>query len=266
MGRGISMVKRRSTGRKGAPGGDRSYLVVKMIRNRSEPGRDVVVVFDLDGTLTERDTSLPFVAHAIGARRLAVIVAARSPLFLVDLLGATRQEAVGPGLLGGVWHRWESDVHRRILDGAFRGAPREKLVRRGNQFAHEELDDFVTPEAVAQLRWHQAQGHLCVLASASLGVYVEPWAERMGFDHAVATSLAFDREGHFSGRFDPEPCWGTEKLRRVQHVVGSLEDSTLVVYGNARGDAALLAAADVPVLIRGASAWTEVAAEVRGAL
>jgi len=237
-----------------------------MIRKRPEPGRDVVVVFDLDGTLTVRDTSLPFVAHAVGARRLAFIVAARSPLFLVDLLGAAQREVVGPVRLGGVGGRWESEMHRRILNGAFRGATRDKLVRHGNEFAHEALDDFVTPEASAQFRWHQDQGHTCVLASASLDLYVEPWAKRMGFDQAVATRLAYDDQGHFSGRFHGEPCWGSEKLRRVRHVVGSIEDSTVVVYGNAKGDAALLAAADLPLSIHGPGAWTEVASEVRGIL
>ena len=59
---------------------------------------------------------------------------------------------------------------------------------------------------------------------------------------------------------------GSEKLRRVRHVVGSLEDSKVVVYGNEKGDAALLAAADLPLLIRGPGAWTEVAAEVRRVL
>jgi phosphatidylglycerophosphatase C len=143
---------------------------------------------------------------------------------------------------------------------------RERLAGLGNEFAQEKMEDFVTPAASEQLRWHQAQGHLCVLASASLAVYVEPWATRMGFDHAVATNLAFDSQGHFSGRFDGEPCWGNEKLRRVQDVVGSFEESTVVVYGNEKGDAALLAAADMPVLIRGPGAWSEVAAEVRRAL
>ena len=50
-----------------------------------------------------------------------------------------------------------------------------------------------------------------------------------------ATRLVFDGQGHFTGRFGGEPCWGSEKLRRVRHVVGSLEDSKVVVYGNEKG-------------------------------
>ena len=240
-----------------------------MIRKRPRPDRDspdVLVVFDLDGTITVRDTSLPFVAHAIGTRRLVGIVATRCPLFPVDLLSGTWRGVVGPTRLGGIWGRWEADMHRRILDGAFRGATREQLAQYGSRFADEVVDGLVISEAVAQLRWHQAQGHRCVLASASLDIYVEPWARRMGFHQTVATRLAFDATDCFQGRFDGEPCWGTEKLLRLRQVEPPFEESTLVVYGDGEGDATLLKAADLPIKIRKPGDWADLAARVRRAL
>ena len=157
-------------------------------------------------------------------------------------------------------------MHRRILAAAFREWAREKLVRAGSDFAGAALDDFVIPEAMEQLRWHQERGHRCVLASASLDVYVEPWARRTGFHRTLATRLAFAASGCFDGRFDGDPCWGVEKLRRLRQVEPALEDSTLVVYGDGRGDAALLGAADVPIMIGRPGDWAHLGPRARRAL
>ena len=41
-------------------------------------------------------------------------------------------------------------------------------------------------------------------------------------------------------------CWGTEKVRRLQELVGSKEGYVLYAYGDTRGDRELLEYADHP--------------------
>ena len=54
--------------------------------------RPVVAVFDFDGTLTRRDTSLLFVFFVLGRVKTWLTIAMLLPLFGLDLLTAFRDE------------------------------------------------------------------------------------------------------------------------------------------------------------------------------
>jgi hypothetical protein len=129
-----------------------------MIRKRPKPGRDclkVVVVFDLDGTLTVRDTSLPFVAHAVGARRLAGIVAARCPLFLADLLGATHRELNGPARLGCVCGCTSYARTVALAVAAVRLATAGLLGRPSLPVAGDSDDQYAHGHEWPPAQWHR---------------------------------------------------------------------------------------------------------------
>jgi HAD superfamily hydrolase (TIGR01490 family) len=230
------------------------------------PERPVLAVFDFDGTLTTRDTSLPFLEFAVGRPRLAASLLLGGPRFLADLTIALVRAAGA----GGGWPtrraRWELDVHDRLLAALFRGRTEAELDELGRRFATDALDAMVEPDALAHVGWHRSRGHRCVLVTGSLETYMEPWGRRVGFDRVLGSRLARDRERRVAGGFDGEPCWGDAKLARLREAVGSLERYTVVVYGNEPGDRALLDAADHPVRVRPGDSWTRLAAGVREAL
>lgn len=229
-------------------------------------GRPILAVFDFDGTLTERDSSLPFLAFAAGSGRLAASVFLQGPfLLLADaaaaLAGALRAHDGPPALRD----RWELAVHRRLLRTLFRGRSRAELRELGRRFA-EALDVMVAPEALAQVAWHRARGDRCVLVTGSLDTYMEPWGARVGFERVLATRLAHDGAETVLGGFDGAPCWGEAKVARLREAVGELGDYTLVVYGNEPSDRPLLDAADHAVRIRPGASWAPLAARVREVL
>ncbi|MFX5393220.1 HAD-IB family phosphatase, partial [Acinetobacter baumannii] len=76
------------------------------------------------------------------------------------------------------------------------------------------------PEAVAKLRGHQKQGHVCVLVSATLALYLRPWARDMGFDEVLATELEVDARGRFTGLLATPNCYGPEKAARLRQRFG----------------------------------------------
>jgi phosphatidylglycerophosphatase C len=230
------------------------------------PERPVLAVFDFDGTLTTRDTSLPFLEFAVGRPRLAVSLLLGGPRFLAELtialLRARRSRPGWPVLRG----RWELDVHDRLLAALFRGRTEAELNDLGRRFAADALDAMVTPDALAHVAWHRARGHRCVLVTGSLETYMEPWGRRAGFDRVLGSRLARDGERRVAGGFDGEPCWGDAKLARLREAMGPLEGYTVVVYGNEPGDRALLDAADHAVRVRPGDSWVQLAAGVREAL
>ena len=189
-------------------------------------------------------------------------------LFLpLDLLVAFKQEVGADGRrLGRVLGRWEVEAHQRLLRALFSGMERDEYLEIGRHFAAENMDEMVSPDGLEQVSWHKERGHECILVTASIDCYVEPWGRRVGFDRVLGSRMAIDGEAKLLGDLEGEPCWGDGKVRRLRDEVGPLEDYTVVVYGNEPSDLALLARADHAVRVRAGDSWPLLSADVRRAL
>lgn len=188
---------------------------------------DAVAAFDADGTLTRRDTLLPFLWRVAGPFRFLWYSLRLGPTLIRYALGRLPN----------------GTAKERVLARFLKGQSVAEIASIARRFAEETMPALVRPEALARLRWHQQQGHRTVLVSASVGVYLEPWARAVGFDEVVTTRLEV-RDGRFTGRFDGDNCYGPEKVRRLRNAVERLEACELYVYGDSAGDHALLAEAD----------------------
>lgn len=205
-----------------------------------------VAVFDLDGTLTRRDTSLPYLSVAVGGARVGVGVAWAGVCSLPDWVRAFALERdAGSQGLGSVYGRWEGLMHERVVARCLTGATPDTLASAAASFADRVVGAWLKPEGNAWIDAHREAGHRIVLASASLEVVLHPLADRLGMEAVVGTRLEL-RGGVATGAFDGLPCWGLEKLRRVREVTAAWGDVTLHAYGDSRGDEPLLQAARYP--------------------
>jgi phosphatidylglycerophosphatase C len=105
------------------------------------------------------------------------------------------------------------------------------------------------PEALSRCDWHRRQGHRLVCVSASIGNWIVPWALGHGFAQVIATQIETDG-GILTGRFRGGNCYGPEKVRRFLEIFPERDHYTLFVYGDSRGDEALLSLADHPFFRR----------------
>jgi phosphatidylglycerophosphatase C len=80
--------------------------------------------------------------------------------------------------------------------------------------------------------------------SASLDVYVEPWAQAQGFDAILSSVLAVE-DGVVTGRLFEGNCYGVEKVRRIRSWLNDRRPEQIWAYGDSRGDREMLALADV---------------------
>ena len=188
----------------------------------------VVAAFDFDGTLTRRDTMFPFLLHVVGWGAFVRHVSALAPTLAAYVLGAMRNDIA------------KERVFARFLSGMDSG----ELQLRATRFAAEKLPGLLRAEAMRRVDWHKRQGHRCVLISASLELYVRPWALSAGFDDVIATRLETLEQGRVSGNLSGENCFGIEKVRRLEALVGARSGYTLYAYGDSRGDRELLSSAD----------------------
>jgi phosphatidylglycerophosphatase C len=183
-----------------------------------------VAAFDFDGTITHRDTLVPFLRRVRGPRRFSAAFASATPA-----LAAGGREA------------YKAAVLRRLL----RGLPAEELERRALTYGRE-LHRRFRPEAVDRIRWHQEQGHEVVIVSASLRAYLDPVVEHLGLDGVCAVELEVGDDGRLTGRMAGANCRGPEKVRRLTAWLDGEAPERLWAYGNSSGDRELLAAAHEP--------------------
>lgn len=205
------------------------------------PGRRVAA-FDFDGTLTRRDTLLPFLVRACGARRVA---------------RATGR--VGSAAARARLGRLEDELHHRdatkaaLLRELLTGRRADWLAEHGVAFA-QTLDARLRPLMVDQLAWHRAEGHELVIVSAGLDAYLGPFGAAAGFSHVIAVELEADVHGLLTGALAGPNVRGPEKEVRLRSWLGDDPPEHLWAYGNSSGDRELLAMADVPVWVAGPNA------------
>lgn len=192
--------------------------------------KPVVAAFDFDGTLTRRDTLLPFLLHTLGAAAVARHALALSPTLAGYALGL-----IGNGV-----------AKERVLVRCLAGMRMDELQQEGERFAALILPGLLRQEALHRLDWHKQQGHRCVVISASLDFYVQPWAIKAGFDDVIATHLETREDGRITGKLSGANCYGIEKVRRLEALLGAREGYSLYAYGDSRGDKELLSSADYP--------------------
>jgi phosphatidylglycerophosphatase C len=194
-------------------------------------GEDVarVAAFDFDGTLTRRDTLVPFLRRARG--HWAIVRAA------VAARGARGRDAFKVALVGRL----------------FRGWPAVRVDELGRAYVPTLLA-ALRAESRERLEWHRRRGHAVVIVSASLGAYLRPLADRLGIDDALAVELVADAAGTLTGEVvGGLNNRGPEKVARLEAWLdarfGPGADVELWAYGDSSGDAELLAIADHPTWV-----------------
>lgn len=189
----------------------------------------IVAAFDFDGTLTHKDSLMPFLRMIAGPWG-----------FLWGLLRTS------PILTGYIFKRipnWKAK--EAVLTHFLAGLTTEQLQSLGHRFAIQKIPKLLNPEAVDCLHWHQSQGHQTILVSASLEAYLVPFAQSMGIDHVLGSRLA-EHAGRLTGQLAGQNCYGPEKVKRLQRLLGNLEGVCLYAYGDSEGDRELLEAATFP--------------------
>jgi phosphatidylglycerophosphatase C len=193
-----------------------------------DPDRPLIVAaFDFDGTLTKRDSLLPFLAAVCGPVAVGLAMGRLSPQ--LALMAAGRAD--------------RDDTKERLLGRLLAGRPAGGVEAAGARYA-DRLATSLRPDIVERLRWHRESGHELVLVSASPTVYLEPLGAQLGFAAVLATRLEIAADGTLTGRLDGGNCRGPEKVTRLRAWLGTREPTEVWAYGDSAGDDDLLAFAD----------------------
>jgi phosphatidylglycerophosphatase C len=188
-----------------------------------------VAAFDFDGTLTRRDTLLPFLASVAGWTRVAAALPAAAPRL-----------------------RDRDSAKRILLERVIGGRTHDELRAAGERYGTTLARNAVTPVMRERVAWHQQEGHEIVIVSATLDVYLDAAARELAVEHVLCTHLAVGDDGRCSGRLAGANCRGIEKAERLRTFLGNdgADDTVVWAYGNSAGDREMLALAQHPVHVR----------------
>jgi phosphatidylglycerophosphatase C len=184
-----------------------------------------VAAFDVDNTLTVRDCVVPFMKSVGGISRL-------SKVLLTDI-GETFQS---------VRRRDRDSLKMKFVDGVFAGKDAREVESLGIQFASKVADKWLRSDIATRMRWHQEQGHVVILVSASLGAYLHPLGDLLEVDAVLCTELE-EKDGLLTGKLVGQNCRGKEKASRVQkwcQESGIATEDLVYAYGDSSGDTELL--------------------------
>jgi phosphatidylglycerophosphatase C len=191
--------------------------------------------FDLDGTITHRDTLFPLVLRLL----------ARRPPRLLRLLG------VVPALARFAFDRDRGALKQSLLRRTLRGVSRDEIAFASEVFVTDTIARRCFADALAAIRRHRDAGHHLVLMSASVDFYVPEFARQLGFDDVISTGVRWDGD-RLDGTLTTANRRGDEKARVWREQIAP-RDAETFAYGNSGSDLPHLALARNGVLVNGSA-------------
>jgi HAD superfamily hydrolase (TIGR01490 family) len=125
----------------------------------------------------------------------------------------------------------------------YAGTPAADLEARVRAWFDRDVARRVRPAALARIAHHRDLGHTLVLLTNSSCYEAAAAAARFGFDAALATTLAVDRDGRLTGSFERPLCYGAGKVTRAEAWAAArgADLDRAWFYGDSLGDLPMLA-------------------------
>ena len=162
-----------------------------------------LAIYDMDRTITRRATYTPFLLHC--AREAAPWRLAFAPAVAGSMAGYAAK------LIDRA--RLKEINHRLLLGYARSDAEMKPLV---DSFVDATIATNIQPGAIRAIARDRAKGRRLVMATASYALYVDAIAERLGFDHVIATKSVRGSDGRVMARIDGDNCYGPAKLAMIR--------------------------------------------------
>jgi HAD superfamily hydrolase (TIGR01490 family) len=197
--------------------------------------KQVIAIFDLDYTITNRDTYIAFLLQFLLSSPSKVVHSSWLPIaFLMHKFGL-RDNA------------WLKTTFLRSIAG---GATKREIESCTQRLVGQLIDSRIRPGAKLAIKRHRDAGDTLLMVTASFDFYAEKMASLLGFDDIIATKSEWDSNDRLTGGIDGGNCYGAEKLNRAIRYVERLEQNTYTVaYADHYSDVPLLEWVDRAVAV-----------------
>ena len=198
----------------------------------------LLAVFDLDGTITRRDSMTPFVCGYL----------LRHPHRLLRLPMAL------PAALRFISSRDRGALKGALLRAAMGGVARREVDAWAARHVQRLLRSGLFAEALAAIDVHRKAGHYLVLMSASVDCYVPRVAQALGFHECLCSLVRWNSDHSLGGELESANLRGEEKARHFRALLARLKPRESIAYGNSTADLPHLRLATRGVFVNGSPA------------
>ncbi len=187
-----------------------------------------LVFFDLDGTISRRDTLVPYIIGFLLRRpwRLPRLLLAAPAAFRYAFGSKDR------GALKGA-----------LIHAAMAGATNAEVAAWTAAFVPNLLERGLFADAKRAVEAHRSQGDHLVLMSASVDLYVPDIGKALGFSETVCSRVRWNGD-RLDGHLISANCRDVEKVRFFNEIQKRFPDTRTIAYGNSSPDLPHLDKAD----------------------
>jgi phosphatidylglycerophosphatase C len=180
----------------------------------------VIAIFDFDGTITKGDTFLPFLFHSFGIWRTLWCLTYCSPFLFAYMINLVTNH----------------HAKEKMIYFLFNKLDIKKLKLISQKFVEHKLEKHLRNNVLDRLKWHQKHNHITVLISASLDIYINPWAKKFNFSFVESTKLE-KHKNIYTGKINGNNCYGIEKVNRLENIFQkTFSNYHTYGYGDSVGD------------------------------
>jgi phosphatidylglycerophosphatase C len=192
-----------------------------------------LVLFDLDGTITRRDTLSGYVFG----------YALRQPWRLFGFI------LLIPAILRFCIDRDRGRLKGRLIAAVMGGSTEAAVAAWTERYIPKLLARGVFSEARQAIEQHRKAGDHLVLMSATVDLYVPGLAAALGFNEWVCSRVRWNTTGRLEGELLGANVRGAEKARHLKRLAAAHPGKRIVAYGNSDPDLPHLRLADQAILI-----------------
>lgn len=187
-----------------------------------------LAIFDFDGTITSKDSLLEFIKFYRGEYKFYFGLVLLSPvlaLYAFKIIPNWRAKEI-------------------VLDYFFGNEKEDVFSFKCEVFAKSKLPFLVKSSALEAIKKHQLNGDRIVVISASAEHWLSFWCQEHNLE-LIATQLEV-KDKKITGRIKGFNCYGEEKRCRLDAFLDIKKYDEIHVYGDSKGDKAILEIATHP--------------------
>ncbi|RNC63771.1 MULTISPECIES: HAD-IB family phosphatase [Proteiniphilum] len=176
-----------------------------------------IAVFDMDGTITFKNTFFEFIKFCEGSHFYKGILS----LIPFTLLYFFR---IYPNF----------KLKERLFSFFFKNKPESYLIKKGNEFCEKKLPYICRRDAIKLIEWHKKRNDRIIILTASSSIWLKKWCDINGME--LIGTIYEIKNGVFTGKIKGGNCHGLRKKRIVLDLIKEKNYTTSFGYGNSNSD------------------------------
>ena len=190
-----------------------------------------IAVFDLDGTITKKDTYIEFIKFFRGnfAYYYGIFILSKY-IFLFYMKIYSNDK-----------------LKEKFFTYFFKGFRASDVEKKGIEFSENVLPSLCFSSAINILNWHKEKKHDILILTASSDIWLEHWCTKNGF-RLICTK--FEKiDNVFTGKINGLNCFGIQKKVLLEEFLKNNNYTSSFGYGDSLSDKYFLELVNHPYLM-----------------